>query len=112
MSRMRHFLMLVSLLLAASAARAASSDSIDLSQFDPATVWRCANSRISSRVEGGEAIWRWEINGGGEAFLWLNDELPIHNDLPTYQRFTYDVKISDGEIDQLWPRTTGLMPHP
>src|SRR4051794_38726843 len=105
---MRQFLMAVSLLLVVGAARAASSDSVDLSNFDPATVWRCANSRISSRTENGETIWRWEITGGGEAFLWLNDDLPIHAELPSYQRFIYDVNIIEGEIDQLWPRTTGL----
>lgn len=108
---MRHFLILALLLLGISTARAASSDSIDLSKFDPATVWRCANSRISSRNENGETIWRWEISGGGEAFLWLSDDLPFHNDLPTYDRFIYDVKIAEGEIDQLWPRTTGLIPQ-
>jgi hypothetical protein len=102
---------LVALMIVALASRAAAPDFVDLAQFDPASVWRCANSKITSRQENGETVWRWEISGGGEAFLWLADDLPIHNDVPTYQRFIYDVKVAEGEIDQLWPRTTGLIPH-
>src|SRR6266550_2600625 len=78
-----------------------SSDLVDLSSYPPPdSVWRCANSTISSRKDpDGTIIWRWEIKNGGEAFLWLNESLPIHNDLPSYQRLIYDVNIAEGQIN-------------
>src|SRR5439155_20227484 len=86
---------------------------LDLSQFPPDTVWRAANSDVTSRKDpDGSVVWRWNINRGGEGFLWLNESLTVHDELPKYQRLVYDVKFAVGEINKFWPRTVGLLPPP
>lgn len=100
------------LLLAPLTANAARSDVIDLADYPMEKVWRCANSRVTPATDAnGEHIWRWEI-GSGEAFLWLNEDLPIHRDLPHFQRLLYEVNFAQGQINQFWPRTVGLLASP
>src|SRR5206468_3413319 len=60
----------------------------------------------------GAIVWRWNLSAGGEGFLWLNEALPIHKDLPNFQRLIYDVKFADGQINQFWPRAMGILPPP
>ena len=100
------------LLLAPVTANAARSDVIDLADYPMEKVWRCANSSVTPATDAnGEPIWRWEI-GSGEAFLWLNEDLPVHRDLPRYQRLLYEVNFAQGQINQFWPRTVGLLAPP
>ena len=100
------------LLLAPVTANAARSDVIDLADYPMEKVWRSANSRVTTATDAnGEHIWRWEI-GSGEAFLWLNEELPVHRDLPRFQRLLYEVNFAQGQINQFWPRTVGVLQPP
>jgi hypothetical protein len=97
----------------ATTGTATTAPMVDLSQFPPDAVWRCANSTISSLKDpDGTVMWRWEIKSGGEAFLWLNESLPVHKDLSRFQRLMFDVNFAEGRIDQFWPRTVGLLAPP
>src|SRR4051812_22783285 len=101
-------------LASAGAAHGAHVDhqAIDLATFPHDSVWRAANSKVSSHKDSdGTIVWRWEV-GSGEAFLWLNEELPVHQELPRFRRFVYDVKFAEGRINQLWPRTVGQLAAP
>jgi len=90
-----------------------SPDAVDLASLGPDLVWRCANSTITSRRDDdGTVVWTWQIKGGAEAFLWLNESLPIYKELTTYQRLVYDVNFSEGQIDHFWPRTIGVLAPP
>ncbi|MBS3764812.1 MAG: heparinase II/III family protein, partial [Planctomycetes bacterium] len=89
------------------------ADAILFEDYSPENLWRAANSTVDVvNAEGGEVSWRWHIEGGSEAFLWVSEKAPFHDVMPRYDRFIYDIKFSDGRIDRVWPRTRGLMPSP
>src|SRR4051812_20998540 len=108
-----HILAALFAMFAASFEAIAASDQIDLATYPPDSVWRCANSTVSSYKDpDGGTVWRWQIRNGGEAFLWLNEALPVHGQLPSYQRLMYDVKFAEGQINHFWPRAVGVLPPP
>lgn len=88
-------------------------DVIRFSDFPPDHVWRAYNSTVRAvRDTKGDVVWRWQISGGQEASLWVNEALPFHARLNQYQRFVFDINFIEGRIELVWPRTVGLMPAP
>ncbi len=86
---------------------------VDLSQYPADSVWCASNSRVTAtKDKDGNTVWRWKIGQGQEAFLWLNEKLPVHADLQQYQRFDYEINFAKGRIDLVWPRTIGVLPAP
>ena len=91
----------------------AAPDVVRLDEGAAENAWQAHNSTVQAvRDAEGKTVWRWAIADGKEAVLWLNEELPCHKDLASYQRFVFEIRFAEGAIEKVWPSGMGLLPPP
>lgn len=96
-----------------AAAAPADPEVLPFEASAPDRAWRAHNSRVTVAKDGaGGAVWRWEIPGAQEATLWVDEDAPFHDAMGGYQRFLYEIRFAEGQIDWLFPRAAGLLPPP
>ena len=63
----------------------------EFEEQDVDRVWRAHNSTVEAVREGDGLIWCWRIEAGREAFLWVSEDVPFHDDMNRYDRLAYDM---------------------
>ena len=104
------FLMICAVLLSMGQLLAAENTTPLVDKFGdypPDSLLEATGGALTTRQEGGERIYRWQLNTGENSSLALRTDSPVFNRLRYFDRLHLEFRVVSGDISSLGARAMG-----